>query len=59
MGPFSRSVRKVVRTDGLVSLTRFATRFRCPGEAATGEDVKRAIALMRRYRSAPREFLGL
>lgn len=48
-----------VERDGLVSLTRFATRFRYPGEAATREDAKLAIALMRRYRSALREFLGL
>jgi HEPN domain-containing protein len=48
-----------VECDGLVSLTRFATRFRYPGEAATGEDAKLAIALMRRYRAALREFLGL
>jgi hypothetical protein len=42
-----------------VSLTRFATRFRYPGEAATREDAKLAVALMRRYRAALREILGL
>lgn len=48
-----------VERDGLVSLTRFATHFRYPGEAATREDAKLAIALMRRYRAALRDFLGL
>ena len=48
-----------VERDGLVSLTRFATRFRYPGEAATGEDAKLAIALMRRYRGTLREFLSV
>jgi len=38
---------------------QIATRIRYPGEAATGEDAKLAIALMRRHRSALREFLGL
>jgi len=52
------SVREIT-LEWVESLTRFATRFRYPGEAATGEDAKLAIALMRRYRSALREFLCL
>ena len=44
--------------DGLVSLTRFATHFRYPGESASAEDAKQAIQFMRRYRHALRGVLG-
>lgn len=45
--------------DGLVSLTRFATHFRYPGESASAEDAKQAIQFMRRYRHALRGYLGV
>ena len=48
-----------VDRDGLVSLTRYATHFRYPGEPATKDDAKLAILLMRRYRTALRTHLGL
>ena len=49
----------VVDRDGLVSLTRYATRFRYPGEPATNDDAKLAIMLMRRYRTTLRAHLNL
>ena len=52
-------VGAAVDRDGLVSLTRYATRFRYPGESATKDDAKLAILLMRRYRKALREHLDL
>ena len=45
--------------DGLVSLTRFATHFRYPGESATIEDAKQAIRLMRQFRSVLRDCRGV
>lgn len=44
--------------DGLIRLTRFATRFRYPGESAMPEDAREAVALMRNYRKWIGEFLG-
>ena len=48
-----------VDRDGLVSLTRYATHFRYPGEPATKDDAKLAIRLMRRYRTTLRAHLDL
>ena len=44
--------------EGLIRLTRFATRFRYPGESAMAEDAREAVTLMRHYRKWIREFLG-
>ncbi len=49
----------LIDREGLVSLSRFATHFRYPGEAAELTDAKQALLLMRRYRTALRSMLGL
>ncbi len=49
----------VMDRDGLVSLSRYATLFRYPGELATSADAKQAIQHMRRYRKALRNYLDL
>jgi len=47
----------VMDRDGLIRLTRFATRFRYPGDCAIIEDAHEAVILMRNYRKWIREVL--
>jgi HEPN domain-containing protein len=49
----------LIDREGLVSLSRFATHFRYPGETADKSDAKEALHLMRRYRAALRAMLEL
>jgi HEPN domain-containing protein len=49
----------LIDREGLVSLSRYATRFRYPGEAANLSDAKQALLLMRRYRAILRGMLGI
>lgn len=49
----------LIDREGLVSLSRYATHFRYPGEMAESADAKQALLLMRRYRTAIRSMLGL
>lgn len=52
-------VASLIDREGLVSLSRYATRFRYPGDAAHSADAKQALLLMRRYRETLREMLKL
>jgi len=49
----------LIDREGLVSLSRYATRFRYPGDAANSDDAKQALLLMRRYRATLREMLRI
>ena len=49
----------MIDREGLVSLSRYATHFRYPGENAEKDDAKEALRLMRSYRATLRDMLGL
>jgi len=50
---------QLIDREGLVSLSRYATHFRYPGENAEKDDAKEALRLMRSYRATLRDMLGL
>jgi len=54
-----KNLTLAIDKEGLIRLTRFATRFRYPGESAMVEDAREAVTLMRHYRKWISEFLGV